>query len=71
MFSKEWLLRLASNLCLVCPFDHALITDHGFTVRLGAGSRAEWTAPKHLDPSRTPRINTLHHPPDLTDPDPP
>ena len=60
-----------NNMCLVCPFDHPLITDHGFTVRIGPNSRVQWTAPTHLDPHQTPRINTIHHPPDLTDPDPP
>ncbi|MDQ2722708.1 MAG: HNH endonuclease [Actinomycetota bacterium] len=59
------------KMCLVCPFDHPLITDHGFTVRMGPDGRVEWIAPKHLDPSQTPRINTIHHPPDLSDPDPP
>jgi hypothetical protein len=59
------------NMCLVCPFDHPLITDGGFIVRVGAGGRVEWIAPRHLDPERTARINTNHHPPDLSDPDPP
>ncbi len=59
------------TMCLVCPFDHPLITDHGFTVRMGAGGRVEWIAPQHLDPDQTPRTNTIHHPPDLSDPDPP
>ncbi|MEO9220753.1 MAG: hypothetical protein ABI251_03065, partial [Mycobacteriaceae bacterium] len=59
------------RMCLVCPFDHPLITDHSFTARMRPDGRAEWTAPKHLDPNQTPRTNPLHHPPDLTDPDPP
>ena len=54
---------------LLCPFDHPLITEHGYTVRVGTHGRVEWTASTHLDPERPPRINTLHHPPDLTDPD--
>ncbi len=60
-----------NTMCLVCPFDHRLITEEGFSVRMGATGRVEWTAPHHLDPRQTPRINTLHHPPDLTDADPP
>jgi len=60
-----------NTMCLVCSFDHHLITDEGFTVRMGSRGRVEWTAPRHLDPDQTPRINTIHHPPDLTDPDPP
>jgi len=59
------------RMCLVCTFDHRLITEHGFTVRMGANGRVQWIAPKHLDPTQTPRINTFHHPPDLSDPDPP
>lgn len=59
------------NMCLVCPFDHPLITDGGFIVRMGAGGRVEWIAPRHLDTEQTARINTIHHPPDLSDPDPP
>jgi len=59
------------KMCLVCPFDHPLITDHRFTVRMGAGGRIEWTAPQHLDPDQTPRTNTIHHPPDLSAPHPP
>jgi len=59
------------KMCLVCPFDHPLITDHGFTVRMGAGGRVEWIAPQHLDPDQTPRTNIIHHPADLSDPDPP
>ncbi len=42
------------TMCLVCPFDHPLITEHCFTVRVGAHGRVEWIAPKHLDPSQTP-----------------
>jgi len=64
-------LTNVEKMCLVCPFDHPLITDHGYTVRVGAGGRVEWTAPKHLAPAQTRRVNTIHHPPDLTDPDPP
>jgi len=64
-------LTNVDTMCLVCPFDHPLITEHGYTVRVGTHGRVEWTAPTHLDPEQTPRINTLHHPPDLTDPDPP
>ena len=64
-------LTNTDQMCLACPFDHALITEHGYTVRMGTGGRVEWIAPQHLDPGQTPRINTLHHPPDLTDPDPP
>lgn len=60
-----------NTMCLVCPFDHRLITEEGFSVRMGATGRVEWTDPHHLDPGQTPRINTLHHPPDLTDADPP
>ena len=66
-----------TNLALVCPYDHHLITDTGYTVRLGdpvrpgETARVEWTAPAHLDPTRTPRTNPLHHPPDLTDTSPP
>ena len=55
------------EMCLVCPFDHPLIADHGFTVGMGAHGRVGWIAPKHLDPSQTPRINTFYHPPDLSD----
>ena len=66
-----------TNLALVCPYDHHLITDTGYTVRLGdpvrpgETARVEWTAPAHLDPTRQPRTNPLHHPPDLTDTRPP
>ena len=59
-----------TNLALVCPFDHHLITDTGYTVRLGASGRIEWIPPGYLDPARTPRTNPLHHPPDLTRHDP-
>ncbi len=59
------------KMCLVCPFDHPLITNHGFTVRMGTNGRVEWIPPHHLDPNQTPRINTIHHPPDLSDADPP
>lgn len=64
-------LTNVNTMCLVCPFDHALITSDGFTVRMGAAGRVEWIAPPDIDPERTPRINTIHHPPDLSDPDPP
>ncbi len=60
-----------TNLALVCPYDHHLITTTGYTVQLGTDGAVEWTAPAHLDPTRTPRANPLHHPPDLTDHDPP
>ncbi len=53
------------NLALVCSFDHHLITREGFTVRMGPAGRVQWIAPVHLDPTRTPRVNPLHHPPDL------
>ncbi|WP_127783548.1 HNH endonuclease signature motif containing protein [Rhodococcus sp. X156] len=59
------------NLALVCPFDHRLITHEGFTVRMGTGGRVEWIAPRHLDPDQRPRTNPIHHPPDLSDSDPP
>lgn len=59
------------RMCLVCDYDHRLITHEGFTVTMGPDGRVQWTAPAHLDPSRTPHVNPLHHPPDLTDPDPP
>jgi len=59
------------RMCLACTFDHHLITDEGFTVRMGPAARVEWIAPRHLDPKQTPRINTVHYAPDLTDPDPP
>jgi len=59
------------RMCLVCTFDHRLITEHGFTVRMGTNGRVQWIAPKHLDATQTARINTFHHPPDLSDPDPP
>ena len=55
-----------TNLALVCPFDHHLITTTGYTVRLGDSGRIEWIPPAQLDPTRTPRINSLHHPPVLT-----
>lgn len=60
-----------SNLALVCDHDHRLITDEGYTVALGADGRITWTAPTHLDPTRTPRVNPLHHPPDLRVPEDP
>ncbi len=59
------------NLALACPFDHRLITHEGFTVRMGSHGRIEWIAPRHVDPQQVPRTNPIHHPPDLSDPDPP
>jgi len=38
---------------------------------MGTNGRVEWIPPHHLDPNQTPRINTIHHPPDLSDADPP
>ena len=55
-------LTNTDQMCLLCLFDHALITEHGYTVRMGTGGRVEWIAPQHLDPGQTPRINTLHPP---------
>ena len=60
-----------ANLALVCPFDHHLITDTGYTVGLGPRGRIQWTPPPRLDPDQTPRTNPLHHPPDLTTHHPP
>ena len=50
-----------NKLCLVCPFDHHKITEQGYTVTID-GDRVWWTAPKHLDPDQTPRLNLLRHP---------
>ncbi len=55
-----------TNLALVCPYDHALITTDGYTVHLGNTGHVEWTAPTYLDPTRIPATNPLHHPPTLT-----
>ncbi len=55
-----------TNLALVCPYDHALITHDGYTVAVGPHGHVEWTAPAYLDPTQTPATNPLHHPPTLT-----
>jgi len=55
-----------TNLALVCPYDHALITHDGYTVGIGTTGHVEWTAPAYLDPTRIPATNPLHHPPTLT-----
>ncbi|WP_405137340.1 DUF222 domain-containing protein [Nocardia sp. NBC_01388] len=60
------------NLTLACDHCHALVKDgpRGWkTIKLGADSdfpgRTAWIAPAHVDPTRTPRVNHLHHPEEL------
>lgn len=54
------------NLALVCDTDHARITDSGWrTTADPSGHRPLWTAPRLLDPTRTPRRNHRHHPHEL------
>ncbi|MGW4243908.1 DUF222 domain-containing protein [Nocardia sp. NPDC004722] len=57
-----------ANLALACDHCHALVNDSvdGWkTVVMGKDSefagRCGWIAPKHLDPSGTPRVNERHH----------
>ncbi|MET9491300.1 DUF222 domain-containing protein [Nocardia sp. NPDC006630] len=66
------------NLTLACDHCHALVKDgpRGWkTIKLGADSdfpgRTAWIAPAHVDPSRTPRVNHLHHPAELLTEAPP
>jgi hypothetical protein len=60
------------NETLACDHCHALVNDgpNGWkTVALGPDSahpgRTAWIAPPHIDPTRTPRVNTRHHPGEL------
>ena len=50
------------NGALLCPFHHHLIHQGDWTARM-TPTGPEYTPPGHVDPSRTPRRNTLHHPP--------
>ncbi|MET9490825.1 DUF222 domain-containing protein [Nocardia sp. NPDC006630] len=66
------------NLTLACDHCHALVKDgpRGWkTIKLGEDSdfpgRTAWIAPAHVDPSRTPRVNHLHHPAELLTEAPP
>jgi hypothetical protein len=53
------------NLCLLCRYHHRSFEPAGWTVRMNPQGRPEWLPPPWLDPDRTPRRNTTHHPPDL------
>ncbi|MEV6066835.1 DUF222 domain-containing protein [Nocardia sp. NPDC052001] len=60
------------NLTLACDHCHALVNDTptGWTtIKLGKDSpfagRTAWIAPAHIDPTRTPKVNHLHHPDEL------
>lgn len=57
-----------NNLTLACDHCHALVNDspNGWkTVKLGKNSpypgRTGWIAPRHMDPTGTPRVNHRHH----------
>ena len=52
------------NLCLLCRHHHATFDQAGWHVEM-VGGRPEWLPPAWLDPQRTPRRNTTHHPPDI------
>jgi len=47
-------LTNTDQMCLLCPFDHTLITEHGYTVRMGTAGRVEWIAPNTSTPDRHP-----------------
>ncbi|MDQ4039992.1 MAG: HNH endonuclease, partial [Actinomycetota bacterium] len=50
------------NGVLLCLFHHHQIEQGDWTVTIRAG-RAWFTPPTWIDPTRTPRINPMHHPP--------
>ncbi|MCU1641260.1 MAG: hypothetical protein JWN03_1535, partial [Nocardia sp.] len=66
------------NLTLACDHCHALVKDgpRGWTtIKLGQESdfpgRTAWIAPAHVDPTRAPQINHLHHPGEMLTAAPP
>ncbi|MBT0567804.1 HNH endonuclease signature motif containing protein [Williamsia sp. CHRR-6] len=60
-----------NNLASACPSHHATIgagPHQWSTTIMKSGpyrGRVGWIAPAHIDPTRTPRVNHLHHPDEL------
>jgi Domain of unknown function (DUF222) len=50
-----------SNLVFLCHAHHKLMHYSGWTVRIARDHLPEFIPPAELDPTRTPRRNTMHH----------
>ena len=46
------------NLTLLCRYHHHNFAARGWTCQLNPDGLPEWTPPRHVDPTRTPMINT-------------
>ena len=52
------------NCALACTWHHRYYLNQGWRSTFING-RPHWVPPTHIDPTQTPRINTMHHPPPM------